>query len=243
MGGFQGATNTKRKGASRNSYRPRGVAHKKEEKRVKAIVKEMSVSRKLKGSKILHKTYTGLTSATGTMTTDLCAVAQGDNDNQRNGNKITVTRFDWMGEIYLPGTSTIADMNDTVRIILFVEKQNNGVATAYASLLENTDPYSFFNEDNYPLRNPKRFRVLYDKTYSISTAPGGWNGTALTSGTQRIPFRITKNLKLPVQYASTTGAVTEIAQNNLCLCVISSQGAAGINSYMRTFFVDGDTGL
>lgn len=231
--------------AVRNPYRykPKGRRNKLEEKRIKKTVNEMSYLKKVKQSKYLDGTWNITSSTSGTIYGSLATIGQGDGSNNRNGDKIQVTRLEISGEVNLPTTSTVADMNDYVRYIVYVDKQCNGANATVAALLENADPASFYNPDNMPYNNPRRFRILFDKTFNLNASCAGYNGTNIVSGTVRKPFKFTKDFKLNLQYNGSTGVVSELNNSNIGMLAISSQGAATINAYIKTHFVDGDNGL
>lgn len=238
------APNTYKRRAIRNPYKYRPKrGHKAEEKRIKKTVNEMSYLRKVKQSKYLDGVWNITTSTAGTVYGSLNTIGQGDGSTNRNGDKVQVTRLEVSGEINLPTTSTVADMNDYVRLIVYVDKQCNGANATRAAILDKASPYSFYNPDNQPMNNPKRFRILFDKTFNLNASAAGYNGTSIVSGTVRKPFKLTKDMKVNLQYNGATGVVSELNNSNLGMLAISSQGAATINCDIKTHFVDGDSGL
>jgi len=211
-------------------------------KKIEKVVKKLAVKEDRKDAKVFRPTAvsSGVIPSTAGNTYMLNNIAQGDNDNQRNGNKISLLRLKVLGEISLPTTTTVANMSDTVRIIFFKDKQCNGVQATVASILDSANVFSFYNEDNIPENFPKRFTILYDKFHTINASGVGFQGTYVESGTTRKVFQLNKKLNIPIQFNSTTGAITEQNTNTLGLLVISLQGAMYIDWNIEVSFCDAE---
>lgn len=211
-------------------------------KKIEKVVKRLAVKEDRKDAKVFRPTAVsaGVIPATAGNTYMLNNIAQGDNDNQRNGNKITLLRIKMLGEISLPTTTTVANMNDILRIIIFKDKQCNGVQATVTSILDTANIWSFYNEDNIPENHPRRFTIYYDKFHTISASGVGFQGTYIESGTTRKVFKLNKKLNIPIQFNSTTGAITEQNSNTLGLLVISLQGAMYIDWNTEVSFCDSE---
>ena len=129
--------------------------------------------------------------------------------------------------------ATQAPDNDTARIILFWDKQCNGATAGVTDILESAQYNSFNN-----LANKGRFKILMDKRYTLNYMTG--IGTAGDQDYSAV-FKhgsYYKKCNIPVEYDSTTGAITEIKSNNIGVLLIPSNGTSGFNSKFRFRFSD-----
>lgn len=123
--------------------------------------------------------------------------------------------------------------NDTVRIILYLDKQCNGTAATVTQILESDDFQSFNN-----LSNKSRFRTLMDRVYDLNATAGMGNGTANDTVATQINDSLFKKVNLPIEYDSTAGAIAEIRSNNICMLILSKDGRAVLDSQMRLRYSD-----
>lgn len=175
----------------------------------------------------------------------IVGIAQGTTEGTRIGRKCTVTdifaRLNFEFETGASSDLTQANVaHETVRIMMFWDKQANGSAGGSTDILETNHWASFRN-----LANSKRFRILYDKTFSWNTtAIGAGNGTANDSQRVIRDYRvnISKKVFIPIEYLLTTGALTSnIATNNIGMLFWSKHGSRmNINgdSRIRIRFID-----
>ncbi len=153
-----------------------------------------------------------------TSTNSIVGIVQGTGENQRIGRKCTITnihvRFSFeKSDILAADLSAAKNSHDTVRVIIWWDKQCNGTAPAASDILD-TDLYNSFRN----MANIQRFTILYDSLFSFNAGSiGAGNGTANDS--QNIHRDLIKkvNLKcfIPIEFDSTTGAITEIRSNNI----------------------------
>lgn len=137
-------------------------------------------------------------------------VPQGVTESTRVGRKCTIRKMFIKGEMTLPPTATSGEADNTVRLIVYCDKQANGATAAVVDILETASPFSFRN-----LANSQRFQILYDNRWAM-TAGAVFGGTgAPVSVTKRISFNISKNMNLPIEFSDTTGAIGEIRSNNI----------------------------
>lgn len=94
---------------------------------------------------------------------NLCQIAQGDDEDNRTGNRVL------LHSIYFKAVATIhASATDTyVRVIFFVDKQNDGSAPTVADVLELASVLGFLNPDN-----TERFGIIKDDVYHLSQDQG-----------------------------------------------------------------------
>ncbi len=170
----------------------------------------------------------------GAVTDSINKIAQGTTESNRDGRKCTVTSVHWRYELSLPEADALATPNasDAVRVIMYVDKQANGAAIAVLDLLQTADYQSYYN-----LANSSRFRVLMDKTHQINYKTLASDGAAVVSSSQVLQ-EYSKNcqVRLPLEFSDTTGAITEIRSNNVGILLISRNGIAGLNSKLRVRF-------
>ncbi len=167
----------------------------------------------------------------------LNAIAQGVTEATRVGRKCTIRSINVRFQLRLPaidGTGT-APLGDTVRVILYLDKQANGATAASTDILEAASFQSFNN-----LANSGRFRTLMDRTYNMNYPGGSGAGGAADNDwpSIRVDDTFFKKCSIPLEFSSTTGALTEIRSNNLGLLLCSDSGTAGYESKWRLRFSD-----
>jgi len=170
----------------------------------------------------------------GSAEATLLRIAQGTGESQRIGRKVTIRSINWRFNITLIGTTALASTSDSVRIILYLDKQTNGAAAAITDILESDNFQSFNN-----LANKARFRTLMDRTYDMTTQSGG--GTITTTdgyGEVSINDTLFKKVNLPIEFNSTAGAIAELRSNNINVLLLSSSGRCIFDSKMRLRYSD-----
>ncbi len=156
-------------------------------------------------------------------------IKQGVGEKERIGRKCTITNIyirltvEWITIVSAGGSLTPLQGHERIRIILFWDKQCNGAAANFVDILESDKINSFRN-----LANNKRFVILYDKTRDfsaqwIAAGDGTANDEAICH--REYSWKITKKVFIPIEYNSTTGALSEIRSNNIGLYAWSSNGA------------------
>lgn len=178
----------------------------------------------------------GTVAVTGDVTASINLIAQGITESTRVGRKCTLRSFHWRYQVTLPETdaaATPAD-GDSLRIIVFIDKQANGATAAVTDVLETANIQSFRN-----LSNSGRFNFLCDKIHNINYLGLASDGAGVVSqGLVQYEYTFNKNLNLPIEYSSTTGVIGEIRSNNIGVLLISHRGFAGFNSGIRLRFSD-----
>lgn len=92
----------------------------------------------------------------------LTQMAQGDTNITRNGNTIALKSL--QATLQLKFDPLIAD--EVIRVVIFRDNDNNsGTAPTVSDIYENPDVLSLRNKNT-----PKRFTILYDKTYTSNTS-------------------------------------------------------------------------
>ncbi len=173
-------------------------------------------------------------SATGTIVEDnVVEIVQGTTESNRIGRKLTVKSIDWRLFIQLPATSVPGATSETVRVLLYLDKQCNGTAAVVLDILETADFQSFRN-----LANTGRFRVLMDRTYDLNSSSGSYDGTNDQFGEHIVNDAFHKNCTIPIEYSGVNGLISEIRSNNIGVLMISSSGLSQCSGKMRIRYSD-----
>lgn len=165
----------------------------------------------------------------------LVTIPQDGTESGRVGRKITVKSIHVRGLSVLAGTTDENNTDDTIRLMLVLDKQANGTAPAVTDILETASIDSFNN-----LANKSRFRILKDTKLVLNSAMGAI-GVSGKSGNRTIPFEWhIKNLDLPIEYDNTapTGALATVRSNNLVVLGISSDQTATVRYTARVRYTD-----
>ncbi len=180
------------------------------------------------GANVLGTTAPAATAGT------LVAIPQGVTESTRVGRKCVISNIGWRFQIGLNNINQGVGSTDTVRVILYLDKQANGAIITNTDLLESADYQSFNN-----LSNSGRFRVLMDRTYTVKHHAGGWDGTGVDYAADSVSDTFFKRCSIPLEFSGTTGALTELRSNNLAILLCGQGGVAFFNSKMRFRFHDG----
>lgn len=156
-------------------------------------------------------------------------IPAGTSDVTRVGHKVTLKNVNLHFTLTRDDAGTSAPNNLMMRLILLIDKQANGALPAVTDVLKTADINSFRNLDQ-----AERFVILKDKLYNVANTSS--NG-AHTNDCGRT-VRMSKLLNTPVHFSSTTGAITEIKSDNLCLLIISEDTLNNITGTARTKFID-----
>jgi len=172
----------------------------------------------------------------GNITEDsVLTIAQGTTESTRIGRKLVVRQINWKFTVSLLSTSDPSDTSDTVRVILYLDKQTNGATAAVTDILETADYQSFKQ-----LANKSRFTTLMDRTYSLTAQAGAFDGTNDQFGEVRIDDSFYKTCNIPIEYDNTftTGVIGTMRSNNIGVLLLSLSGNGGFASKMRIRFSD-----
>lgn len=139
-------------------------------------------------------------------------IVQGDADDERVGNKVTVVSIGLHGIL-----RTISTRGSTIRVMLVLDKACNFASAGIAFILDAAVNIYSFNDIN----NTKRFTKLMDKTIDVPVSGIAYtSGDVLAGGEASKSFQKYKNnLDIDVTYRTTTGAVTDLTTANLQLWV------------------------
>lgn len=153
-------------------------------------------------------------------------------ESGRIGRKCTIKSINWRMQHQLPGSASGLP-GETLRVILFLDKQCNGATASVSDILANADYQSFNN-----LANKDRFRTLMDRVVDINETSGADNGAGSNYLTQVESDSFFMKCDIPIEFSSTTGAITEIRSNNIGVLLISRADTMDFQSEMRLRFTD-----
>ncbi len=176
-------------------------------------------------------------SSAGTITDSINKIGQGVTEKTRIGRKCTVKSIQWRYHLDLPEIDAAADpaASGTVRVIMYIDKQCNGATATVTGILETDNFQSFYN-----LANEGRFKVLLDRNHVLNYLTLASDGAGVvSSGVVNKNYTFNKACNIPLEFDSTTGAITEIRSNNIGILLLSNTGVIGFQSEIRLRFSDG----
>ncbi len=163
-------------------------------------------------------------------------IAQGVTESERIGRKCRIKSINWRFNCRLLATTVAANTSDTIRILLYLDKQANGATASITGILESANYQSFNN-----LTNKGRFRTLMDKTLALNCTAGSGRGSTdtLSYAEHNVASSYFKNVNIPIEFSAGTGAIGEITSNNIGVLLITESGLVNFTSKMRLRFSDG----
>jgi len=156
--------------------------------------------------------------ATGTMTL-LSGIAQGDNDNQRQGNSVKLHQIN----VNLDFLTDPDAIGTTLRVILFRYNQSQSTSPTAVTVLTSNNFLANYNHDNVRL-----FSVLYDRTHTVSP-----------DHPERF-IRIFRKLGSHETFDGTSAAATDIQTGSIWLLMISDEATETPTVYVNSqlLFID-----
>lgn len=141
-------------------------------------------------------------------TGQLCLIPQGVTESTRVGRKCTIKSILLKGALaFVPAAA--ANATSTGYMWLILDKQTNGAAAAASDVFSNVTTQSALRN----LANSSRFKILKKFKFTFNSGAGvttAYNNVSM-------PFECYKRLNIPLEFSSTTGAITELKSNNLFL--------------------------
>lgn len=174
---------------------------------------------------------TTVTTAGVILNASLNLIPQTTTESGRIGNRVKLTSIHLRGKVVLPATA-VAAVNETVRIIVYLDRQCNGATAGVTDILTSAD-YRAFNN----MANKGRFQTLIDEFCDINYQTGV-NATPAWASVGKNIMLNKKGLGIALQFSSTTGAITEVRTNNIGVLAISYAGAATCEYIARVRYDD-----
>lgn len=144
-------------------------------------------------------------------------IPQSVTQSGRIGRKCTIVNIDYQGNVYWATMSAANYLGAMVKIAIVLDKQCNGAAPVWNDVYVNSDTYAFRN-----MSNIERFKVL--KTFYVQPCYGVNSFDAATISAPPTMIEYHKKVSIPLEFSSTTGAITEIRSNNICVLAMSKSG-------------------
>lgn len=162
-------------------------------------------------------------------TTSLNLIPQGTTESQRIGRKCVIEKISMKGTLNCPSNVLEGDL---VQLALVVDTQCNGANAAYTDIwVSATNINSFHN-----MANSGRFRIL--KVFRKLVNPNAVVGDSMGALSANIPyvieFKFNRRCYIPLEFSSTTGAITEIKSNNIAWYAISQHTDNQLSLTMTT---------
>lgn len=155
-------------------------------------------------------------------TGQLCLIPQGNTQSTRDGRHAVVESIEVRAKLNFAIAAAAAPISGCTRLALVVDTQCNGAAAAV------TDVYSvdLLPEGFRQLNNEDRFRVLRTWTHRWGVVAGATTAYAVTPPVYIEEF---VPVLIPIDWNSTTGALTEIRSNNIFLMAQANSGQGNID--------------
>lgn len=141
-------------------------------------------------------------------TGQLCLIPQGVTESTRVGRKCTIKSIQIEGAMqFTPGAVTSGAT--LVTLALVQDTQTNGAAAAYSDIYDG----SVFCSAVRNIENGDRFKILKKWEVNLSAAAG--IQSAFSNSLKKWSYY--KKVQIPLEFSSTTGAITELRSNNVFL--------------------------
>lgn len=173
----------------------------------KALALALMLKRMINVEKKFIESATSSAQSTSATVALLTGIAQGDTQNDRNGNSIKAQSVSTKYNVEMNSSATATQ----VRIMLVIDKNSNGAAPVLSDILDNgvaSNAVAHYNSDTAG----SRFLILHDKSYSLSI-----NGSRTISGS------CYSKLNHHVKFTSSTGAQASCASGHLYLILWSDE--------------------
>jgi len=177
-----------------------------------------------------------LVAATGTVQTSLCLIPQAVGRSARLGRKCVATSLELRGNGFLVALAeaTGPPQGELLRVLVVVDTQANGAVFEVTDVLKTAAINSPTNASNVD-----RFLTLSEEWIPLEYkgAAGGGVGSEVDYAGVAHEWVFSLDLDLPLEYTGTTGAIGELATNNIAVLAISKSGLCGLQFTARLNFV------
>ncbi len=169
-------------------------------------------------------------------------IPQGVTESTRVGRKCTIKSIGFKGHIdWNADMATTEYARTRIDCWIVLDMQANGANAAFLDVYETASVNSFRN-----LANSSRFKVLKHFSWVPSrpstTTTDNWVSAANTVVNCPVTkLQWFKKCNIPIEFSSTTGAVTEVRSNNIVVFAASESGDDShvISGVARVRFMDG----
>lgn len=194
---------------------------------VEAKLKKLIMDKEVKSFDVTD--VAGTTTVANSQIIQLSGVAQGDGEQQREGNQLTPINFRISG--YITSDLNKANYRTFLRVMLVRDNDPMAGTPTISSLLENvTDGGICVSPLNY--LNIGRYTVFYDKTMKLNP-----NDEANVSMLYQ-PFMIQKKVNGKIYFSGASGSNTRKGHYYLVVCSDSTADPPFLNYTSRMRFTD-----
>lgn len=193
--------------------------------------------------KAIDTTITSTAVSTTAVITPINLCSQGTAVNNRVGSKILVRSINIRGAVLADLASALTASNNappqTVRMVVYVDKQPNGATITATDLLETASVFS-----PIALANRDRFLILKDKYFNIGAVnvPATANTAYYGGQPQQHVFKWFKKCRIPVTYGTNAGTIADIKTNAIGVFLYGGAASgvadAAASMYVRVRFSD-----
>lgn len=173
----------------------------------------------------------------GNVITDssLNLVQAGNDANKRVGRQITIKSIHIRGQC-----SNNADIpSDHIRVVVYWDQQCNGATATIGDLFTNGHQGRASVDSFLKLENSKRFKILRDMQIDLDTNSVSNPSASTPKYSVKIEyFQAHISCNICVEFSGTTGAITEIKNNNIGIAVLSHQTTSSIGYTARIRYTD-----
>lgn len=172
----------------------------------------------------------------GAIEDSICKIPQGVTEITRVGRKAVIKSLAYNYSVIVPETHDTATPahGSQVRVIIFQDKQCNGVTAAVDDILQTANYKSYYN-----LVNQGRFKILMDRTHNINYQTlASMTDNSFSQSEHQQHYTFYKKLNVPIEFDATSGAITTIRSNNFGILTISKETSPDISSKWRLRFTD-----
>lgn len=142
-------------------------------------------------------------------TGQLVLIPQGVTESTRVGRKCVVKSLQLRGTVLFTPGAAAAAASTNAYMCLVLDKQCNGAAASYNDVMLGANIATGFTN----LANSERFVTLKRMKWNLTSQAGAT--TAFSNVAKAFDFY--HKCSLPLEFSSTTGAITELKSNNLFL--------------------------
>lgn len=161
----------------------------------------------------------------------ISGIAIGDDASNRTGQQVLWN--DLTMRLFITANATTGNYNtQPVRLILFMDHDNQGALPAVTDILQTSSAISFLNR-----ANGKRFTVLHDRTYYVDNGNSGGTGY----GDLITDKYYTKQIaSIHGRFNGATSAVGDVRDNSMYILAIGFEGTyyPYINAKIRIGYHD-----
>lgn len=184
----------------RRRFRRRGNIGRVAFKMVRRLKRDINLKSELKFVDLLGTFSNTVITNAGSLQY-ITGISQGSNTFNRLGSRITLESVLIRISVY-PSTVTLT--GNSLRLIVFQDKNNQGASPAIGDLLAGSNP----TVNPLVANNTMRFRIIADRLYSV---------IADECVNDKIYVKLSRNRSLvnPIQYSGTAAAVTSAGQGAL----------------------------